>query len=375
MGNIGFVADVGTTFIDTCLIDTSTGKILSEQSIKNGQSLYGSDVITRIKSSSINDNLNKLRNIVLCDIMKVLSLQLEKSGYAYSDIKKIVMCGNTTMISIILGLEISSLGEYPFTPLLKKSVEVNSCKLWPDCSALSCKVFITGCASAFIGGDVLAGLIHLENAYSESFTPNSHELFIDLGTNGEMLLCNGRSFYSASAACGPAFENSTRRQGVYASGTFDAIMLGYATGKIKKNGALEDAFLKNGIIINGVQLTSDIIRDILLAKSAIYSGILCLLKESGLTAEELDTVYVAGGFGFYLNIKHAIRLGLFPKEFEHKIIIVGNTSLKGGCDIACKPTLEAELDRYTAEGICNLELADMESYKTAFIDNMIIGSI
>lgn len=379
MNNIGYAVDLGTTTIDACLFDINRAEFIAKESRKNEQSLYGSDVINRILNASRNVELHsKLISIIKNELLDILSSMLSKLAnnkeykncIGIKDIAKFVISGNTTMISILLGYDVESLGHAPFTSRLQKSVIISGDELFGLESGISCDVLLTGCASAFIGGDVLAGLTFLDTKYNSPFSNNGNNLLLDLGTNGEMVLNAGGKLFATSAACGPAFEGCTRRQGVYGATTIDSIALLLKTKKLTLEGILKEEYIENGISINGMHLDMDIIRNILLAKAAIYSGISCLLDYAGVSFQDIKNVYLAGGFGFYLDVDNAVYIGLLPEDFKDKIIVCGNTSLSGAVELVKSEDKLNYLDVLTNDKIELVQLADLDLYKDLLIENM-----
>lgn len=366
-----YAVDLGSTTIDTAIVEIETEKRLTERSFKNRQSLYGSDVINRILAASRDKKkLASMKTMVSDDLRENASEMLKALSLKQDDIKKICICGNATMISILLEYDIESMGHAPFDTRLHESVQCASDLLFADDFFCGAQLFLTGTASAFIGGDVLAGMAYIEKRLIAPDNKIKNWMLLDLGTNGEMVLCSAGKYFATSASCGPAFEGSLRRQHVYGSGALSAIALGVKTKNILKNGALKPPFDEKGITISNVRLNSDIIRDIILAKAAIRTGIDFLLDEAGMDADRLDAVFLAGGFGFYLDLDAAYYLGLLPKTFDDKVIVIGNSSLVGACCI-CKDTCFLGLiDDYIVNNkIKVLQLADKKNYQEALMEN------
>lgn len=369
-----YAVDLGSTTIDTAIVEIETGKRLTERSFKNRQSLYGSDVINRILAASRDKRkLISMKAMVIGDLKEHASEMLKDLSLEKDDIKKICICGNATMISILLEYDIESMGHAPFDTKLQESVECSSDLLFADDFFCGAQLILTGTASAFIGGDVLAGMAYIEKRLIDN-TDNINKIknwmLLDLGTNGEMVLCSEGKYFATSASCGPAFEGSLRRQHIYGNGALSAIVLGLKTKNILRNGALKPPFDEKGITISNVILNSDIIREILLAKAAIRTGIDFLLDEAGTSAGGLDAVFLAGGFGFYLDLDAAYYLGLLPENFDGRVIVIGNSSLEGACCI-CKDTCFLSLiDDYIVNNKINvLQLADRKSYQDALMEN------
>ncbi len=370
MKNIYLAVDLGSTTIDTCLLSV-TGEIICQKSFKNRQSLYGSDVINRIMTAVRDSSYVKImKNIVLTDICVAVTEMLDMHReYAFDNILRVCISGNTTMISILLEYDLESLGKAPFTAKLKESVIVSANELFKEIDSVSfnqgCRVYLTGCASAFIGGDILAGIKYLRT--NGMMTDTDVSLLMDLGTNGEMVLNAYGKYYATSCACGPAFESALRKQKVFGANLIDAISLAVKTKKISDEGILCSEYFEKGLDIMDVHLDMDIIRQVLPAKAAVITAVTYLFKHAYIPCEQVDTVYLAGGFGFYLSPSNAISIGMLPLAFENKIKVVGNTSLKGAITLLCDSDYAGcIIDR----SIEVLQLANEPDYQDVLINNM-----
>lgn len=366
-GRFAYAVDLGSTVIDISLIDISGKKAVADVSFKNRQSLYGSDVINRILAATRDPSKQSLmKQMVVTDLRDNIRQLNAANGINESDIKTICICGNTTMTGILLGHKLDGLGKAPFHIDAEKTIICDSSVLFDDGFLEGTRLIISGTQGAFIGGDILSGLMVIDNEFIDN-NINSY-LLLDLGTNGEMVFRTADGYVATSAACGPAFEGCTRKQHVYGSNTLDAIALGIKTKNIYKNGSLKEPFDKKGLNVSNVFLDSNILRDILLAKAAIRTCIDYLLDNSN---QMPDCVYLAGGFGFYMNIDTAIYLGLFPKEFEGKIKVIGNSSLMGAGKICCDEAYIDKLDYYiNMDKFKVLQLANMPDYQERLISNM-----
>ena len=343
---IKIAIDVGTTNIDMAFFDSDKNEVIFEKGFHNRQSLYGSDVINRINTVKRDKSfIGKLKALALEDISNAIDEFKDKYEYNYSDIDAFCLSGNTTMISILLEYDISDMGENPYPTILKKSFSVNSEDIFGEDCKFDCEVLLTGCVSAFIGGDILSGLVFLDEDKNAFLDDSSVNLLIDLGTNGEMVLNNKGKLLAASAACGPAFEASLKRQGVYGASAVDAVSLLISSGKLSENGSLKDEYIENGVSIKN------------------------LYKKACINYEDTDKVYISGGFGSYLNIDSAIKLGIIPKAFKDKTVMSGNTSLKGALEILKNKDLIKKADSLREETEV-LILADEEGYNESLINNM-----
>ncbi|SEF45681.1 protein of unknown function [Eubacterium ruminantium] len=311
--------DVGTTTVAVSLLDEDF-LILRKDGFLNPESKYGSDIISRITNSEKEDNLLKMQGMIISAIDKCLCKMLVDDLSA-EDVICGIISANTTMASILLGLDLKSLGEAPFVSPFSENTGI--------CLPSGIKCFVLAGASAFIGGDAVAGAYYKFQQYDKKL----NLLLMDLGTNGEMILRKGGELYSISAACGPAFENSTRAVGVYGKTTLSAIAFLLKKGELSRTLKLTDDFVQNGrdVTIGGVKLhlTEKIIRNIQLAVAAIYSSVIFVLDKAGLDKNEVDKVFISGGFGFYMSLSDAVTIGLIPECFMDKTEISGNTSLLG----------------------------------------------
>ena len=387
MKHIYMAVDLGTTMIDSCIMDAENGDIISRRSMKNPQRLYGSDVINRILTVKRDIAfLVTLREQAVLAIRQSLLEMLSdrKKCVAHTQeehenvrLDGISIAGNTTMISILLGLDVSDMGEAPFPTALHESVILSYNELfseediasfqedYPELFSENCTVYLTGCSSAFLGGDVLSGVLYLEKCML-SQVPKRY-LFLDLGTNGEMVLKDGDRYFATSTACGPAFEGCARKQHAYGNSLLEAIALGRRLEKIDVNGALSDEYLESGIVIHGIQITSEILQAIMLAKAAVYAGIICLIRAAGLSVSDIEQVYIAGGFGFYMNPQDAVSLGMFPREFLSRIVVVGNTSLLGAERLLTDEKASIQFEDYRTK-LHVLNLANTEGFQDCLMD-------
>ncbi len=360
-----FACDLGSTTIDAALI-TADMRVLATAHKKNPQSLYGADVITRIFSAGKPKVAKKLRESVigaLCDMAGEMCEEVKASGKQVQ-IEGGTICGNTTMISLLMGYDVSAMGAYPFPTPFRKSFTVNFRNLLEiNYVNQDAKLILSGCASAFLGGDVLAGVLSLQ--HEGGFSDNETSLLLDLGTNGEMFLNHKGKCFATTAACGPAFEGCVRKQGAYGSSALDAVALGLASGRISKNGMCESGQFS----VSGLTLNNHILEQLLLAKAAIRAGVDVLLQTAGITSEQVDCVYIAGGFGFYLKEDTAVQVGLIPQAFAGRMKTVGNTSLQGAKLLCAGNILPKELDELS-ENTEVIQAANMSGYREILLSHM-----
>ena len=360
--------DLGTTTIELAVID-GEGTVIATDYFLNPQKLYGKDVINRINAATRDALFAKIMKDMLVKSLKhsIMTILSDKN-IDYDGVDAICICGNTTMISILLEYDLEELGYYPFNHKLKSSVIIDSKELFNKDFPINCQVIMSGCASAFIGGDVLAGLLAIKNEYN--INSDTSFMFLDLGTNGEIVLYYNGKYYTTSCACGPAFESSIRCSNIYGSNLIDAIAMGIKSGKISNSGILSDNLIHSGIDILGIHISPELLRDILLAKSAIRTSIDLLLLEANVNPMNVEALYIAGGFGLHLNIDNAIYIGLIPDAFKNKLKVVGNTSLKGAIEILKDHSNINFINDFRKGDVLLIQMANLKNYQEHLLNNM-----
>lgn len=388
-GHYVVAVDLGTTTIAMQLCDMLTGAAADTYCEVNPQRSYGADVLSRIQASC-EGHKEALQRMVwdvfergMAKFAATLAKRCKQENAACNittdDIKKIsCMCiaGNTTMDHLLLGYEAGCLGVSPFTPVEIGLQEIR----YP---AWDFPVYIAPGISTFVGGDIVAGLYRLNMMgmiEEESKTVQNHgegcccRLLIDLGTNGEMAITDGSRMIVTATAAGPAFEGGAGAQVI---GT-DMIAVTAAMleqGVLDETGLLADPYFENGITVSWKQVPIKIenrdIRNLQLAKAAVRAGVEILWEMMGKPA--IDQVYLAGGFGYYLDVEAAFRIGLLPERLRGKVQAVGNTSLAGACKLACdldrgitdQKTLEERIS--TVE---SMNLAKQEGFDRLYLSYM-----
>lgn len=393
--------DIGTTTIAAALVDAVKGSIVRTASMLNPQRIYGADVLGRITAAA-GGRLAELRRLVL-DGISVLIREL--AGNAAVD--RLVIAANTVMQHLLLGVDPSPLGVAPYTPTLRGRVCLNGSELGLNAS----RVVILPSASAYIGGDITAGAVALGMTDAADGGNNASQgasLLVDMGTNGEMLLSYRGNISAASTAAGPALEGACISCGVGGvrgaidrisayGGSFVCSTIGGAPAIGLTGSALVDLcaiLLREGMldregawninarsalanrlvgdrlmITDSVYVCTDDIRQLQTAKSAIRSGIDALIAESGITYADISELYIAGGLGYYMNIRSAAAIGLLPPELAPRARAVGNSALDG----AVKALLSGDaMDRISrlSERINVVELSTLPRFNADFINNM-----
>ena len=374
--NFGLCFDIGTTTISGQLVDLDTKKVLGTKATYNKQATYGSDVITRIIYAQAEEGLEKLHHAVI-DTMNHMIQELDQEhNVDLNNVNCILCAGNTTMIHLLLRVDPGYIRREPYVPTANFVPTIRSAeagiKINPR-GLLSCVPGI----SSYAGGDVTAGILSCGLDKEEDLS-----ILIDIGTNGEIVLGNKEFLISASASAGPAFEGSgvacgmrasrgaiqkvkissgdfnvryetiaaAGARGICGSGYIDIIANMLSSGLLDKNGKIKP--IKNKRIREGeygrefviafrdeADATADIvinevdIDNLKRAKGAIYSATEILLKHMSLQFSDVRKFFVAGGFGTYLDMDNAIKIGLLPDLQRNRFIFVGNSSLAGARQI------------------------------------------
>lgn len=345
----GIAVDLGSTTLVSQLLNLENGKIKGVETALNPQLAYGADLISRIGfATASRENALLLTSVIRSALGKQIeNLYRQHTG----DLHKICIVGNTVMHHLFCGLDVSPLAMYPFSSPHLQEYRFTPRELnWQIPPAV--EICFLPNIGGFVGSDILAGIRATRMHEKEKY-----QLLIDLGTNGEIVVGNRQRIVCASTAAGPAFEGTNITQGIRATegaiagvknedGRIITQIIGNGKAKGICGSGLIDAievFLEAGEIdITGnftteksrLHLADDIylypqdIREFQLAKAAIAAGIQLLLNRLNITRTDIEQVYIAGGFGHYIRLGNAIRLGLLEFE-ENRIVRLSNSALTG----------------------------------------------
>lgn len=395
--------DLGTTTVAVRVYELNSAKAVAEQSAWNAQSGYGADVISRIQHTiDAPDGLSELSSLIRAQVQKLVEACLDEASISPSELKGIALAGNTVMQHLFAGLSVQSIAAAPFKPQTLFDGDVRDLL----CGA---PVFYSPCVAGYVGGDITAGLLA-----SGLYERPERSLFLDIGTNGEMALGGADGFCCCAVASGPAFEGAgiscgmpalsgavsrvgfdrgflwetvgaVQPRGICGSGLLDLIAVLLRLGAIDESGRLlppEEApesvrrHIKsdgrgNGVfyLTDEVYLTAQDVRNLQLAKAAVAAGIRVLLDKRGMDETMLDNVYIAGGFGNYIDPESAMAIGMLPRLPKEKLKCVGNTSLAGAALAALREENRAALLDIARK--CDyIELSGNRDFTRAFTDNM-----
>ena len=383
----GIAVDIGTTTLAACIYGWSDGAVYKTVTAVNSGRDFGADVLSRMEASN-HGKRARLQELLQEDVRALLERLLIQANVQAEDVQKIVIAANMTMVHLLMGYSCETLGRAPFVPANKRMICADAMRILGDVS-LRCPVVILPAVSAFVGGDIVAGMLTLGMDKG-----NETVLLLDVGTNGEMALRHNGQVYVTSTAAGPAFEgggiccgcasvpgaicgvkltedssknvkesmsgslaaeqadslnfeaNRGRRLtlhtinddvpvGICGSGVLELVSELLRVGLLDETGLLAEQYRESGFPLgktaSGEQIifTQGDVRALQLAKGAIRAGIEALLAAADVHAEEVSQIYLAGGFGVSMDEHAAIRIGLLPEAFRGCIRPVGNSSLSG----------------------------------------------
>jgi uncharacterized 2Fe-2S/4Fe-4S cluster protein (DUF4445 family) len=422
--NYSIIIDVGTTTVkgqllnlEECRIahsntmDTDSENLCAEDARYNSQVGFGEDVISRIVHSQKKGGLEALQKAVVTDINEIIAHLLESAGIRNDQISHLVLAGNTTMTQLLLGIDPKYIREDPYVPTANFFPPVRALEIGinlPD----YIHIYTFPLVSSYVGGDIVAGVLG-----SGIFQRDELTLFIDVGTNGEIVLGNCDWLVCTSCSAGPAFEGGGVKNGMRASrgaieqvrinpetfepmvitignqkplgicgsGLIDAVAEFLLTGIIEPNGKF-DRTLKTSRIREGdngwefvlvsaeqaaegigdIVLTEGDIDNLIRTKGAIYAGCRILLESVGLSFNDLDRVIIAGGFGQFINLERAIFIGLLPELPTDKFMFVGNGALLGARLVSFSREMMKDAQR-VSDMMTNIELANNMKFMDEYV--------
>lgn len=413
--NYAVAMDIGTTTIYGQLINLTTGECLAEAGDFNGQISYGEDVITRIMYAEKPGGLKKLQEVVVSTINSVLDKIIRQSKVDREDISTITFSGNTTMTQLFLEIDPRNIRRAPYVP---------TATLYPPFTAATVGIEINEHAialiypqvSSFVGGDIVAGVMGSGMYRKEELT-----LFLDIGTNAELVVGNKDWLACTACSAGPAFEGGgiefgmraakgaiedfsldpmtfepmiftigdVRPKGICGSGliTMAAVMFemglinnrgkfnrDLGTSRVRKSNHVWEyviAWKDETQIDRDIVLTEPDLDNLIRAKGAIYSGCMTLLEEVGLSMAEVEHIILAGGFGSYIDLEKAMVLGLLPEVDPERVTFIGNGSLMGARMSSLTNKIRQDVVSVT-QRMTNFELSETPSYMDNYIAAMFL---
>jgi uncharacterized 2Fe-2S/4Fe-4S cluster protein (DUF4445 family) len=414
--NYAIAVDIGTTTVYGQLLNLVTGEVLAEHGEFNGQISYGEDVISRIIHAEKAGGLDRLHGVVVQTINNVIGRIVSRASIDCDEITSITLAGNTTMTQLFLRVNPRYIRRSPYVPAASLYPPVGAAELGLDLPE-HVAALVFPAVSSYVGGDIVAGVMGSGMYRTEKLT-----LFMDIGTNAEVVVGNRDWFACAACSAGPAFEGGGIEFGMRAAkGAIEDFGIDPVTlepmnitiGNVRPRGIcgsgliiMVATLLEMGVIDNGgkfdrdldtprirkrndvweyvlawkdsesgverdVALTEIDIENLIRAKGAIYSGCQTLLEEVGLTMGDLDQVYLAGGFGSYVDLAKAMTIGLLPEMDPTKITFIGNASLMGARMSALTNQIRRDVAEVTQK-MTNFELSETPSYMDHYVSALFL---
>ena len=408
--NYAIAIDIGTTTVYGQLIDLISGDILSETGDFNGQISYGEDVISRIVFAEKPGGLEKLHTVIIKTINDIIHKLVKQCGCTVENISSITLAGNTTMTQLFLKINPRYIRRSPYVPAATLYPPIKAVDIGIDLNEHA-SALVYPAVSSYVGGDIVAGVMGSGMYLTDKLT-----LFLDIGTNAEIVIGNNEWFACAACSAGPAFEGggiefgmratkgaiedfsidpdtfepmnicigNMRPKGICGSGLIIMVATLFEYGIINNLGKFDRDLdtprirEKEGIyeyvlawkddtqIDRDIVLTEIDIENLIRAKGAIYSGCVTLLEEVGMSIQDLEQIILAGGFGSYVDLEKAMIIGLLPEVDPGKVTFIGNGSLMGAKMSALSNHIRRNVAEVTKK-MTNFELSETASYMDNYV--------
>lgn len=401
---LGVAVDIGTTTLAAYLLDLPTGEQLAADAALNPQKVWGDDVISRCDHAR-QGGTRELMEMVTGAVNTMVERMCRSAGVSSEEIYEMTVVGNTVMLHLFAGVSPEHIAHAPFIPAWTGRWKLNALELGISINRAG-EVLLLPCIAGYVGADTVAAM--LACAMHEK---KEQALLIDIGTNGEIALGAKGKIYTCSTAAGPAFEgahircgvgsipgaiNTVRMEndklcfttidsqfacGICGSGLVDLAALLIEQGAVDSTGvldgeaaaqALRPYFDEEGFWLDKearIGLVQRDIRELQLAKGAIAAGIQVLMAEAGITPAELDHVYLAGGFGTYMDQRNAGIIGLIPPQLLDRTLAVGNAAGAGARAVLLSREMEQAAGQVAREARY-VELSARPDFQDAFMDHM-----
>ena len=414
----GVAVDIGTTTVVGLLWNLLTGECMGVKAVANPQGVFGADVISRITyASKTGENLKNIHEKIIECINGMITEFSAFCGVRTENIYEIAVAGNTTMSHLFLEVNPRQLAVSPFVPVFCGAVEGTAADLNIQANSMA-RYYLLPNIAGHVGSDITAGILATELLRKPGVS-----LILDIGTNGEIVLSGKGKAFTCSTAAGPAFEGASIYQGMRAaagavekikidddvyvqvidgatptgicgSGIIDAVAQLVSNGLVDKTGRFtkpevlklnnvpekvasrfrrgergDEFVLVYGDGGHDVVLLQKDVREVQLAKAAIFAGVKILMNQLPVSAEELDRIYIAGAFGNYIDIDSALAIGLLPDVNRDRILSVGNAAGKGACMALLSSEKRKEAEQIALE-ITHVELASSSEFQDEYLQAM-----
>jgi uncharacterized 2Fe-2S/4Fe-4S cluster protein (DUF4445 family) len=397
---LGVAVDIGTTGISAYLVDMETGEVLDKVSCLNPQTEFGGDVLSRITFCINNeDGMETLKKSIINKINEIVS-ELINDDYSIESVYRVVIAANTTMLHLFLGVDPVTIAKAPYRSVFLDKLDIKATDIGIAINKNGL-VTLTPSASGYVGGDIISGVV------ATAFNKKEHgSIFIDIGTNGEIVAISDGKMAATSTAAGPALEGmniscgcraengaidsfiidedynvryttigNKEPKGICGSGLIDIAAYLVEKEIVLKSGKFNsnpDERIKDRVIDKKFYITDEIyisqkdIRQIQLAKGAIASGVSMLLHEIGILIEDVEEAVIAGAFGYHINPESIKTVGIIPKGFKGKITFVGNSSVEGARLALINEDILEEMTCLKNE-VTVLELSTKQAFQEYFV--------
>ena len=419
----GVAIDIGTTTVVCSLVDMLTGEELGHASEINAQKFFGLDVLTRITYEIENpeDGREKLQKAIVGSINKMVKSICDEHGLTQEQIYEVTVGANCTMMHMLMGVDARPIGKAPFAPVFARAKDVKAVDIGLK-AAPGARLYCLPSVSAYIGADIVAGAYVCDLKHQKG-----NVMFIEIGTNGEIVLAADGKLMSCSCAAGPALEGMNISSGMRAAeGAIEDIHINedgidlkiigdcepagicgsgiltvtkelLRTGIVRKTGAFVKAdkfdaddyrskyiavdedgkrsfkMTEGGDGTDPLYITQGDVRQVQLAKGAILSGFMALMRKAGIGMEDLDRVLIAGQFGAHLPAESITGTGILPFEVEDRIEYVGNTSKTGAYMALMSGKVKRQMEELAHE-MDYLELGATDNYERLLSECLIFPS-
>ena len=407
--NYSLALDIGTTTVVVQLIDLAKGKIIDTIGDYNRQAAFGEDVISRIIYACEQNGLEDLHKAVVKNINDLIKELARRNNFNQSNITSLLCAGNTTMAHLLFKLEPCHIRRDPYIPTATSYPDITAKEIGININP-EAPIYCMPGVSSYVGGDITAGVLSCEMSKKEEIS-----MLIDIGTNGEIALGNKDWLVCCSASAGPAFEGSGikygmratkgaiqrvkinseydveyftigdwKPRGICGSGLIDCLAEMLRARIINRSGKIQENAknprlrkMNEGmefilVYKNETGLDSDItiseseIAHLIRSKAAVYTGASILIRQAGLSFDNIDRLYIAGGFGNYLDIEKSIFIGLLPDLPVDRFEFIGNSSLSGA-----RQSLLSTRDFFNAKGIAQKMTYVELSVEPLFMDEYV----
>lgn len=408
--NYAIAIDIGTTTVYGQLIDLNSGEVLAQFGEFNGQISYGEDVISRIVLAEKPGGLEKLHDVVVRTMNTIINKIIKRAKIERGEVSAITLAGNTTMTQLFLKVNPRYMRRSPYVPAATIYPPIHAAALGLELDD-HVEALVYPQISSYVGGDIVAGVMG-----SGMYRTDELTLFMDIGTNAEIVIGNKEWLACAACSAGPAFEGggiqfgmraakgaiedfsvdpvtlepmtitigNVRPKGICGSGLIIMVATLFEMGIIDSRGKFNRdlntpriretqgiweyvlAWKDNTQIDRDIVITEVDIENLIRAKGAIYSGCQTLLEEVGMQMSDVERIMLAGGFGSYVDLEKAMVIGLLPETEPEKISFIGNSSLMGAKMSAMTNRIRQDVVEVTKK-MTNFELSETSSYMDNYI--------